>query len=87
MDHAKNALVYWRFRERQEDDFIDRRSGSLCAGIEFPDRLDFIAEEFNAQGTIRLGRISVENPATQRKLPRHVDGIGRVIADCAEMLD
>src|SRR5215475_2321620 len=87
MNHAENAFVDGSLRERQKNYFVYRSRRPLCGGIEFTNRLYFIAEELNAQRTIRFRRIHIENAATQREFTRHIDCVGRVRANRAKVFE
>ena len=85
VDRAQQLLADRSLGKWKQQSFVNGRGRTLGGGIEFADGLDFIAKEFDAQRTVGLGRIHVENAAAQGVLARHFDHIGRCVADGVEM--
>jgi hypothetical protein len=76
MDRSQQMLAHRRLRQRKQQGFIHRIRRALRSRIEFSNRFRFIAKEFNAQRSVRLRGVHVENAAADRILPRHFNHIG-----------
>ena len=57
----------------------------MRGGIEFANRIGFIAEELDTQRAVGLGRVNVEDAAAHRVLAGHFDHVGGSVADGVEM--
>ena len=66
--------------EGRQVDGIKRVDAPLADGIEGAQRLDLIAEQFNADGTGPVGREEVEDAATPSERAGGLDGISRLPA-------
>src|SRR5207253_3139368 len=63
------------------------RDGALCARVEFADRLDRVAEEFDTNRAWRLRGENVDDAAADRELARHLDHLGSRVADRSDVSD
>jgi len=73
------------FGEREQQSLVDRIGRALLGRIELANGLGFVSEELDAQRTIGLGGVNVENAAANRVLARHFDYVGGGVADCVEV--
>ena len=87
MDFGQRFLANGSFRERQKKNFVHRSSRALGAGIEFTDGFHLVAKQLNAQRTIGLGWIRVQQAATHRVLAGHFNHINAGITDGVQVLD
>ena len=81
VNRAEQLIADRRFGERQQQRFVDGIRGTLRSGIEAADRIDFVAEEFDADGALGFGRIDIEDAAAERVLAGHFDDVGGLVAD------
>src|ERR1700728_82435 len=75
----------WSFGEREEQSFVYWRGGALRGGIEFANGVGFVAEELDAEGTVGLGGVDIEDAAAGGVLAGHFDHVGGGVADGVEM--
>ena len=73
---AEKMFADWSLGERKKQGFIHRIRGTLGGGVEFADGIGFVAEEFDAQGTVGFGRVDIENAAANGVLAGHLDDVG-----------
>ena len=66
-------------------DFVERGLRALGFRIELGDGLDLVAEELDADGTVVLRRVDVEDSAAARELAGHLDEVHLGVADRGEM--
>ena len=62
-------------------------AGALRVRVEAADGFDLVAEEVDADGTLHLGRVDVEDAAAQGDLAGHFDHVDAGVADGEEVLD
>ena len=56
-------------------------------GVEAADGFDLVAEEVDADGTVLLGAVDVDDAAANRDLAGHLDDVDAGVADGEQMLD
>ena len=74
-----------RLGQRQQPRFIQRRRRALRLRIEFPDRLNLVAEKLKPHRPVCFRRIDVEDAAAPRELPRHLHHIHARVADACQV--
>jgi len=75
------------FGEWEEQGVVESGGGALGFGIEAADGLDLVAEEVDADGTVHLRGVHVEDAATESDLAGHLYYIDFGVSDGEEMLD
>ncbi len=81
MDRGQQVIADRSFGERQKERFVHRSGRTLRGWVEPANRVDFVAEEFDAHRALGLGRVDVEDAATQGVLAGHLDDVGGAVAD------
>ncbi len=82
---AEQMLADRSFGEREEERFVHGIGGTLRGGIEAANGFDFVAEEFDADGALGLGRVDVKNASAQGVFAGHFDDIGGGVSDGVEV--
>src|SRR3954464_9669981 len=85
MNGSQKVLGHRSFCQRQKLGLVQARLRALCLRIKFANRLDFIAEELDTHGTVRLGRIDIEDSTTTRELPGHLNQVHLRVTDAGQM--
>ena len=85
MDRAQQVIADRSFGERQQERFVHGIRRALRGGIEPAYGFYLVAEEFDAHRALGLGRIDVEDAASQSVLPRHLDDIGGRVTHGVQM--
>src|ERR1700730_1192859 len=71
--------------ERKNRGFVDRRNGTLCAGIEFANGLDGIAKKLEAHRARRFGRENVHDASANSELAREFDHFGACVTSAGQV--
>ena len=85
MNSAEQLVADRSFSEREEQRFVQWIGRTLRGGIEAADGVYLVAEEFDADGALGLGRVNIEDAAAKGVLAGHFDHVGTRIADGVEM--
>ena len=80
-------VVEQRFTRGQQQEPLERPGRTLGAGIEGPQRFQFVAEEIEPQALFQTGRIDVEHAAAHRVFAGIDHGIGAGITLALEQRD
>ena len=70
--------------ERRHVDMLERGDAALRHRVERAERIDLVAVELDADGSVPVGREEIDDAAAARERSGHVDGVGRRPAACGE---
>ena len=87
VDGGQQLLRNRSLGERKQERLVEMRAAALRLGVELADGLDLVAEEVDADGTIHLRRVDVDDSAANRHLPGHLDHVYARVADREQVLD
>ena len=85
VDRGQQVIADRSFGERQKQRFVHGSGRALRGGIEPANRVDFVAEEFDAHRALGFGGVDVEDAAAQGILARHLDDVGGTVSNCVQV--
>ena len=85
VDGGEQVFGHGRFGQRQKLGFVEAGLRALRLGVELADGLDLVAEELDAHGAVRFGRVDIEDSAAAGELAGHLDQVHLRVADAGQM--